>query len=149
MKFRGETPRNFAEYIKLNSWSFSAKTRGDKNGLRELTRNLAEFSPGKFAFENFCSQCVNAKKVFFLWLICICVPAFSTFSHPYYPQTRVFPDIPAYLVRKCTPPYKTTARSRSPEISWLALPDKTWAPTTHPCTQCSPSDFSLTRVFPL
>ena len=38
MGFRGISPRNVAMR---------------KNGLRELTRNLAEFSPRKFAFENF------------------------------------------------------------------------------------------------
>ena len=42
-----------------------------KNGLRELTRNLAEFSPRKFAFENFCSQSEREKRAFFLgWSVC-------------------------------------------------------------------------------
>ena len=35
-----------------------------KNGLCELTRNLAEFSPQKFAFENFCSSSEREKKIF-------------------------------------------------------------------------------------
>ena len=42
------------------------KSRGEKkNGLRELTRNLAEFSPRKFAFENFCKRSEREKKELF------------------------------------------------------------------------------------
>ena len=72
--FRGVAARNlaekFAEFLREFSWSFSAKSRGEKNGLRELTRNLAEFSPREFAFENFCSRSEREKKSFFLGLIC-------------------------------------------------------------------------------
>ena len=60
---RGETPRKFTEFLREFSRSFSACFRGvsprnvaDKKGLRELTRNLAGFSPRKIAFENFCSR---------------------------------------------------------------------------------------------
>ena len=66
-KVCGETPRKFAEFLGEFSRSFSAKSLGEKkNGLRELTRNLAEFSPRKFAFENFCSRCERENKAFFL-----------------------------------------------------------------------------------
>ena len=47
MKVRGVFPRNLAE---------------KENDMRELTRNLAEFSPRKFAFENFCSRSVHLYK---------------------------------------------------------------------------------------
>ena len=63
----------FAEFLGEFSCSFSAKSRGEKNGLRELTRNLAEFSPQKFAFENFCSRSKCEKRAFFLRLICTCI----------------------------------------------------------------------------
>ena len=51
MKVRGVSPRVFAE---------------KKSGLRELTRNLEEFSPRKFAFENFCSRSEREEQ-FFSW----------------------------------------------------------------------------------
>ena len=57
MGFRGVSPRNVAMR---------------KNGLRELTRNRAEFSPRKFAFENFCSRSEREIRAFFLGLICVC-----------------------------------------------------------------------------
>ena len=55
--------------------SFREISRRKKNGLRELTRNLAEFSPRnlaefsprKFAFENFCSRSEREKRGFFSW----------------------------------------------------------------------------------
>ena len=56
MKVRGVSPQNLAE---------------KKNGLREPTRNLVEFSPRKFAFENFCSRS-EREKSFFLGLISMC-----------------------------------------------------------------------------
>ena len=37
-----------------------------KNGLCELKRNIAEFSPRKFAFENFCLGSEHEKRAFFL-----------------------------------------------------------------------------------
>ena len=37
---------------------------GEKSGLRELTRNLAEFSPRKFAFGTFCSRSEREKRAF-------------------------------------------------------------------------------------
>ena len=40
------------------------KSRGEINSLRELTRNLAEFSPRKFEFENFCSRSEREKRAF-------------------------------------------------------------------------------------
>ena len=58
--------RNFAEKLRESSRSVSAKSRGEKNGLRELMRNLAEFSPRKFAFENFCSRSEREKRALFL-----------------------------------------------------------------------------------
>ena len=64
--FRGISVQKFAEKLRESSRSFSAKSRGEKNGLRELTRNLAEFSPRKFAFENFCSWSEREKRAFFL-----------------------------------------------------------------------------------
>ena len=72
--FRGVSARNLAEKFRESSRSFSASFRGvsprhlaeKKNGLRELTRNLAEFSPRKFAFENFCSRSEREKGAFFL-----------------------------------------------------------------------------------
>ena len=69
--FREVSARNFAEFLREFSRSVSAKYRGEKKGLRELTRNLAEFSPRKFAFENFCSRSEREKRAFFLGLICI------------------------------------------------------------------------------
>ena len=44
--------------------SFCMSNSRRKNGLCELTRNLAEFSPQKFAFENFCSSSEREKKIF-------------------------------------------------------------------------------------
>ena len=69
--FRGVSARNFAMFLRefstrKNSGSFSAKTCGEKNDLREHTRNLAKFFPQKFAFENFCSWSEREKRVFFL-----------------------------------------------------------------------------------
>ena len=61
MEFRGE----MAAFLR-EPRSFSAKYRGEKNGLCELTRNLAGFSPRKFAFENFCSRSEHKKRAFFL-----------------------------------------------------------------------------------
>ena len=61
--FRGVSARNFAE--KLREFS-----RRKKRSAR-FYANLAEFSPRKFAFKNFCSQCEREKRVFFLGLICI------------------------------------------------------------------------------
>ena len=55
---RGGSPRVFAEFLREMS-------RRKKNGLRELMRNLA--------FENFCSWS-EREKIFFLGLICICIP---------------------------------------------------------------------------
>ena len=63
MEVRGETPRKFAESLR----EISRK----KKDLRELTRNLAELSPRKFGFENFCSRSEREKRAFFLGLICI------------------------------------------------------------------------------
>ena len=71
--FRGASARNFAEKLRESSRYvlatflriFSANSRGEQNGLRELTRNLAEFSPRKFAFENFCSGSEPEKRFFF------------------------------------------------------------------------------------
>ena len=66
------TPRVFAAYLRevsrRNSASFrgvSARSFAEKTkGLRELMRNLAEFSPRKFAFENFCSRSEREEKAF-------------------------------------------------------------------------------------
>ena len=49
----------FAEFLRGISWR-------KKNGLCELTRNFAEFSPRKFAFENFCSRSEREKRAFLL-----------------------------------------------------------------------------------
>ena len=73
--FRGVSARNFEKKLRESSRCFSASFRGvsprnfaeKKSGLRELTRNLAEFSPRKFAFENFCSRREREKKSFFSW----------------------------------------------------------------------------------
>ena len=54
--FRGVSARNFAEFLAEK-----------KKGLRELTRNLAEFSLRKFAFENFCSRSEREKKEAYSW----------------------------------------------------------------------------------
>ena len=55
------------------------------NGLRELTRNIAEFPLRKFAFENFCSRNEREKKSFFLGQICTYLPnatnGFSVTAH--------------------------------------------------------------------
>ena len=58
--FRGVYARKFAEK--------------KKKGLHELTRNLAEFCPRKFAFENFCSRSERERRAFFLGLICTSEP---------------------------------------------------------------------------
>ena len=57
--FRGVAARNLGEKLRKIS-------RRKKNGLRKLTRKLAEFSPRKFAFENFCSRSEREKRAFFL-----------------------------------------------------------------------------------
>ena len=62
--FRGVSARNFAEKLRGSSQSFFAKFLGEKNGLRELMRNLEEFSLRKFAFENFCSRSEREKELF-------------------------------------------------------------------------------------
>ena len=77
--FRGVSARNFAKKLRERSRSISASFNGvsprnlaeKKNGLRELMRNLAEFSPRKFAFKNFCSQSEREKESFFRGLMCI------------------------------------------------------------------------------
>ena len=51
-----------AGFLREFSQDFAEK----KNGLREFTRNLAEYYPRKFAFENFCSQSEREKRAFFL-----------------------------------------------------------------------------------
>ena len=62
--FRGVSARNFAEKLRESSRSVSASFRGDKNDLRELARNLSEFSLRKFAFEKFCSRSEREKRAF-------------------------------------------------------------------------------------
>ena len=62
-----ESSRSFSASF---SRSFCTKSREEKKGLRELMRNLAEFSLRKFTFENFCSRSEREKKSFFLGLIC-------------------------------------------------------------------------------
>ena len=72
--FRGRGAQNLAEKLRENSRSFSASFRevsprnlAEKTkGLRELTRTLAEFTPRKFTFENFCSRSEREKRAFFL-----------------------------------------------------------------------------------
>ena len=59
------TPRVFAEYLRDIPWRNSFRgEKKKKNDLRKLTRNLAEFSPRKFAFENFCSRSERKKRAF-------------------------------------------------------------------------------------
>ena len=57
----------FMKWLRELSQNICAKLREmsrRKKGLRELTRNLAEFSPRKFAFENFCSRSEREKRAF-------------------------------------------------------------------------------------
>ena len=73
--FRRVAARNIAEKLRESLRGVSATFREvspqtlaeNKNGLHELTRNLAEFSPGTFAFENFFSRSEREKKSFFSW----------------------------------------------------------------------------------
>ena len=63
--FRGVIARFLRESSRSVSASFSAKSRGEKkNGLRELTQNLAEFSPRNLRLRIFVRG-VNAKKELF------------------------------------------------------------------------------------
>ena len=68
MRYLAEKLRESSQSFSASfSRSFCAKSREEKkNGLRELTRNLAEFSPRKFAFEIFCSRSEREKRAFFL-----------------------------------------------------------------------------------
>ena len=66
LSFRGVSARNFTEFLRDFLQSFSTKVCGEKNGLREHMWFLTEFSPWKFAFENFCLQS-DAKKELFSW----------------------------------------------------------------------------------
>ena len=73
--FRGVSAQIFAEKHRESLRCFSASFRGvsprnlaeKKSYLRELTRNLAEVSPRKLAFENFCSWSEREKKSFFFF----------------------------------------------------------------------------------
>ena len=58
--------QKFAEFLGGFSRSFFAKSRGEKNCLHKLTRNLSAFSPRKFAFKNFCSRIEREKRACFL-----------------------------------------------------------------------------------
>ena len=83
-KFPGETLQKFADFLREFSRSFSAKSHGEINGLREHPRNLAEFSPRKFAFENFCSWSEREKRAFFLgWSV-------TVFSENQHKKTNCF-----------------------------------------------------------
>ena len=69
--FRGVSAQNFAEKLRessrsLFSRSFSAKSRGENNGLPELTRNPRSFLREISRLKIFVRG-VNAKKELFSW----------------------------------------------------------------------------------